>query len=91
MGVVFPDAALWWLPLASWTGRKHPLIGLYFALKDNEGLHDAAVWVLDPWRLNEYSIGKYEVLPPGSDGPFYHGYSQIQTLASRSGLTRSDV
>jgi len=52
--------------LLDWT--EDPQIGLYFAVKDGEGYHDAAVWVVDPWRLNELVLGKDEVLPPGSDG-----------------------
>jgi hypothetical protein len=52
--------------LLDWT--EDPQIALYFALKDSEGYHDAAVWVVDPWRLNELVIGEDEVLPPGSDG-----------------------
>jgi hypothetical protein len=52
--------------LLDWT--EDPQIGLYFALKDSEGYHDAAVWVLDPWRLNKLVLDADEVLPPGSDG-----------------------
>jgi hypothetical protein len=52
--------------LLDWT--EDPQIGLYFALKDSEGYHDAAVWVLDPWRLNKLVLEEDEVLPPGSDG-----------------------
>jgi len=35
---------------------------------ESEGYQDAAVWVLDPWRLNKLVLKVDEVLPPGSDG-----------------------
>jgi len=41
------------------------LIGLYFAVRQNRGCHDAAVWVLDPWWLNGGSTGVEEVVLPG--------------------------
>jgi hypothetical protein len=40
------------------------LIGLYFAVKDNSGFYDAAVWVLDPYKLNERVVGKQELICP---------------------------
>jgi len=52
--------------LLDWT--EDPQIGLYFAVKDGDGYQDAAVWALDPWRLNKLVLGEGEVLPPGSDG-----------------------
>jgi len=52
--------------LLDWT--EDPQIALYFALMESEGYQDAAVWLLDPWRLNELVLDCDEVLPPGSDG-----------------------
>jgi hypothetical protein len=52
--------------LLDWTDSA--LLGLYYGVKDNEGLHHSAVWVLDPWWLNEQVLGEPEVLPPASFG-----------------------
>jgi len=52
--------------LLDWTEDRQ--VGLYFAVKDSEGLHDAAVWLVDAWRLNKRVVGEYEVVPPGSPG-----------------------
>lgn len=52
--------------LLDWT--EGALIGLYFALRQNKGSDDAAVWALDPWQLNKRVTGVAEVLPPGDAG-----------------------
>jgi hypothetical protein len=38
------------------------LIGLYFAVRDNPGFYDAAVWVLDPYKLHKRVVGPKEEL-----------------------------
>lgn len=43
--------------LLDWT--ESSLIALYFALRDNKGGVDAAVWVMNPWWLNAQTYGKY--------------------------------
>jgi hypothetical protein len=40
------------------------LIGLYFAVRNNPGFYDAAVWVLDPYKLNKRVVGKLELICP---------------------------
>jgi hypothetical protein len=40
--------------LLDWT--EGALLGLYFALRPNDGKRDAAVWVLDAWWLNRLAI-----------------------------------
>lgn len=52
--------------LLDWT--EGALLALYFAVRDNPGHYDSAVWVLDPHRLNERSIRKDEVIPPSAHG-----------------------
>jgi len=49
--------------LLDWTDGS--LLGLYFAVKDNPGIYDAAVWMLDPYKLNEAIIHVDAVIAPG--------------------------
>jgi hypothetical protein len=52
--------------LLDWTDGA--LLALYFAVKSNPGNFDAAVWVLDPYSLNERAVDIDEVMPPSADG-----------------------
>lgn len=40
------------------------LVALYFAVRHNRGLYDAAVWILDPYELNKRVVGKQELVCP---------------------------
>lgn len=51
--------------LLDWT--EGSLIGLYFALSQDTGASDSAVWVLDPWALNEWSTRKADLVITGGD------------------------
>jgi hypothetical protein len=52
--------------LLDWT--EGALIALYFAVRHNAGDEDAAVWMLNPYKLNRPLIGKDWVLPPSATG-----------------------
>ena len=54
--------------LLDWTDGA--LLALYFAVKENTGKNDAAVWVLDPWKLSRASIPTdiNEVISPSACG-----------------------
>ena len=56
--------------LLDWS--ESALVALYFALRDHNRDHgSAAVWVLDPWFLNDAFVGKSEVLDPEKDAQAY--------------------
>jgi hypothetical protein len=52
--------------LLDWT--EGALLALYFAVKNNPGHFDSAVWVLNPYDLNQRAIDAYEVIPPSAQG-----------------------
>ncbi len=52
--------------LLDWT--EGALIALYFAVREKPGYHHAAVWVVNPWKLNRKVVHKFEVVPPGDPG-----------------------
>lgn len=65
--------------LLDWT--KSSLVALHFALRGNNRRSPAAVWVLDPWRLNERVTGKKDLfLADGKTAQKYlpSPYSGIQ-------------
>ena len=59
--------------LLDWT--ESALIALYFALRDNKGKRDAAVWVLSPWWLNRETLGEYMLL--AADDPHVSGHGPL--------------
>jgi hypothetical protein len=52
--------------LLDWTDS--PAIALYFAVRDNPGYYDSAVWMLDPYELNKRVTGKREIVAPSAPG-----------------------
>lgn len=52
--------------LLDWTDSSS--IALYFAVRDNPGHYDSAVWMLDPYELNWRVAGKDEVIAPSAQG-----------------------
>ena len=47
--------------LLDWT--ESSLIALYFAMRDNAGDVDSAVWAMNPWWLNRQTFGQYVLFP----------------------------
>jgi hypothetical protein len=61
--------------LLDWT--ESSLIALYFAIRDNAGDMDAAVWVMNPWWLNRQTFGEYVLFP--ADDPRVNEHSPVRT------------
>jgi hypothetical protein len=47
--------------LLDWT--ESSVIALYFAVRDNPGNRDAAVWMMNPWWLNRQTFGAFVLFP----------------------------
>ena len=60
--------------LMDWT--EGSLNALFFAVSDYEKAHNAAVWILDPWSLNDVSIKQESI--PIADHPDLRAYELIQ-------------
>lgn len=60
--------------LLDWT--ESSLIALYFAIRDNAGDVDAAVWAMNPWWLNRQTIGQYVLFP--ADDPRAKGHAPLR-------------
>jgi hypothetical protein len=52
--------------LLDWT--ESPIIGLYFAVRDNPGYYDSAVWLLNPYQMNKTVTTRDEVISPSAGG-----------------------
>lgn len=46
--------------LLDWTTGS--LLALYFAVRNEPGVQDAAVWIIDPWSMNKKTVGRAELL-----------------------------
>ena len=62
--------------LLDWT--EGALLALYFAVRDNPGYYDAAVWALDPYELNNKAIGRECVIPPSASGVSNRDKDQVR-------------
>lgn len=52
--------------LLDWT--ESPVIALYFAVRDNPGHYDSAVWMLNPYELNLRASRSGDVISPSAQG-----------------------
>ena len=60
--------------LLDWT--ESSLIALYFAIRDNAGDADAAVWVMNPWWLNHQTFDDYVLF--AADDPRAAGHAPLR-------------
>jgi hypothetical protein len=76
--------------LLDWT--EGSLIALYFAVRDNAGDCDAAVWAMSPWWLNKQTTGEYDLFR--ADDPRVNGLAprrQSQRLRGRLPLAITPI
>jgi hypothetical protein len=68
--------------LLDWT--ESALLGLYFAIRENRENTDAAVWVLNPWWLNNRSLHRRDIPLAGDAqlGP-WASFSSRETVKGR--------
>jgi hypothetical protein len=59
--------------LLDWT--ESSLIAVYFAIRDNTGNTDAAVWVMNPWWLNRQTFNDYVLF--AADDPRAHTHAPL--------------
>jgi hypothetical protein len=46
------------------------LVALYFAVRDADGNHDAAVWATSPWWINREALGDYKLFSADASDAF---------------------
>ncbi len=62
--------------LLDWT--QGALIALFFAVRNNPGHYDAAVWALDPYELNKQTFGVPETIAPSACGISSHERKRLE-------------
>jgi len=79
-----------WTRLLDWT--ESSLTALYFAIRDNRGDTDAAVWVMNPWWLNRQTFRDYVLFPADHKRANHHAPLQPgQTLKGKLPLAITPV
>jgi hypothetical protein len=66
-----------------WT--ESALVALYFAVREKTDENDAAVWILEPWKLNLHVANLNEVIAPGASAGMVssHGHRYKDWLPDR--------
>jgi FRG domain len=68
--------------LLDWT--ESALLGLYFAIRDNRGDTDAGVWALNPWWVNNRSLGRRVI--PAAGEPVLRPWAPLDERGRLKGL-----